>query len=318
MTRIEAPSRLHLGLLSLPVIGQESWANGSPKRLFGGVGLMLESPSVLVRISPSSEWSAVGSLETRALGFAKKFVATLPSKSRKAFHIEVERSPDEHVGLGCGTALGLSIAKAIAMETAHPDLTAIELARRVGRGQRSAIGIHGFEQGGLIVEAGKLPGEDVGHLIGRFAFPADWRIVLVRPRETSIWHGRHEHEAFSRLPRNNPTEALCRIVITGLLPALAAGDLDAFGEAVYEFNIRASEGFMIEQGGNYAVPEMAKLAHQLRHEGVKGVGQSSWGPTLFAIVRDEIQAGEIIRSIPSDLSICLTRSAQRGALVEVT
>jgi beta-RFAP synthase len=152
VTRIEAPSRLHFGLLSLPVPGDGYWANGLPKRRFGGVGLMIDAPGVKVNVTPAHSWSARGPSAERALSFARTFAATIPESP--PFAIEVESCPEEHTGLGTGTALALSVAKAIAVEMGHEEWPAVELARRVGRGKRSAVGIHGFELGGLIIEAG--------------------------------------------------------------------------------------------------------------------------------------------------------------------
>ena len=71
-----------------------------------------------------------------------------------------------------------------------------------------------------------------------------------------------------------------------ILPAAEAGDLEAFGEAVHEFNRRAGEPFAAAQGGPYASPAVAGLIGELRQLGVAGVGQSSWGPTVFAVVGD--------------------------------
>src|SRR5262249_50286852 len=147
VTRVEASSRLHFGLLSLPV-GGDRWDDGPPRRQFGGVGLMIDSPQVAVSASPAREWSARGPSAQRALKFAQPFAATLPD--RPAFAIEVQSAPEEHAGLGSGTALALSVARAIAVETGHADWPATELAGRIGRGERSAVGIHGFDRGGLI------------------------------------------------------------------------------------------------------------------------------------------------------------------------
>ena len=158
MTRVEAPSRLHFGLLGLPADGRDRWPGidgrpGLPVRHFGGVGLMIDRPSLCVRVEPATAWSASGPLHARAQEFAKRFVESLPAEERRPFRVAVESAPPEHTGLGVGTQFGLAIAKAVAIECGHPDWPAADLAARVGRGERSAIGVHGFERGGLIVEA---------------------------------------------------------------------------------------------------------------------------------------------------------------------
>ena len=179
MTRVTAPSRLHFGLLSLPVVGSGRWPGidgnpGLPARQFGGVGLMVDRPGLVVRVEPANEWSATGPLAERTLGFACQFVRTLPMDEQKPFRVIIEHAPVEHTGLGVGTQLGLAVAKAIATEVGNGDWPATELALRVQRGERSAIGVHGFDRGGLIVEAGKHPGEAVSPLVVHAEFPADW------------------------------------------------------------------------------------------------------------------------------------------------
>jgi beta-RFAP synthase len=254
---------------------------------------MIDSPSVGLDAAPAKVWQATGPHAPRALTFAQQFVQSLPAEQQRAFAIRIEQCPEAHSGLGSGTALALAVAKAIACETGHGDWPAAELARRVGRGERSAVGVHGFEHGGFIVEAGKRPGESLAPLVGRYEFPSDWRVVLARPTGEAPWHGSREAQAFSRLQRPNPTDALCRLVLTGMLPALTARDLDGFGEALHEFNARAGEAFAAEQGGTYASPAVAALVDWLRKQGVRGVGQSSWGPTVFAVVENEHRAMSI-------------------------
>jgi predicted sugar kinase len=75
-----------------------------------------------------------------------------------------------------------------------------------------------------------------------------------------------------------------------MLPALAEHDLDTFGEALFDFNRRVGEMFRPWQGGLYADPRVERLVDACRAQGVRAVGQSSWGPTVFAIVpADEAQ-----------------------------
>jgi predicted sugar kinase len=68
-----------------------------------------------------------------------------------------------------------------------------------------------------------------------------------------------------------------------MLPALLEADLPAFGEALYEFNRRVGEMFRPIQGGIYAHPRSAAIVEFVRKQSIAGVGQSSWGPALFAI-----------------------------------
>jgi len=322
VTRVVAPSRLHFGLLSLPGEGPEWWPSvdggpGLPVRHFGGVGLMIDQPGLAVRVEPADDWSATGPIAPRALEFAQGLIGTLAETERRPFRVTVEQAPEEHTGLGVGTQLGLAVAKALANETGHADWPATELAMRVGRGERSAIGVHGFDRGGLIVEGGKLPAEAISPLVGRFEFPTDWAILLFSPPGKTKWHSGMERMAFATLGRHGPlaaqTDAICRVVLTGLLPALVSVDLDSFGESLYELNARAGDLFAPVQGGRYGSPGVAKSVARLRAMGVRGVGQSSWGPTVFAVVsRDEVDR---VTQLLGDLPATPAR-VSNGAVVE--
>src|SRR5262249_35136039 len=103
----------------------------------------------------------------------------------------------------------------------------------------------------------------------------------------------------------------------GMLPALHERDLAAFGEALYEFNRRVGEMFRPIQGGIYASPETEAIVHWFRDRGVKGVGQSSWGPTVFAVLAPDDAAGlvhdlqEHFNAQVSD--VIVTRAQNQGA-----
>jgi beta-ribofuranosylaminobenzene 5'-phosphate synthase len=290
MIRIRTQSRLHFGLFSLPNDRANAWLNyegqpALPRRHFGGVGLMIDKPGIELTVALAESWSGEGPLAQRALYFAQTYCKAVGIK--EMFRLHVDCAAPEHAGLGTGTQLGLAVACAIAELTEQPTRDAGTLARCVGRGQRSAIGVHGFELGGFLVEGGKTSDAAVSPLLLRYDFPDDWHILLITPRD---WHGTHgcrEIEAFGDLMiqerDDRTTETLCRLVLLGMLPALIERDLPAFGEAIYDFNRRVGEMFQSAQGGIYAHPRIEEIVKILRGAGVKGVGQSSWGPTVFAV-----------------------------------
>ncbi|MFL5341543.1 MAG: beta-RFAP synthase [Gemmataceae bacterium] len=296
MIRATAPSRLHFGLFNPGA--DEPWPNldgapAVPGRRFGGVGLMLCDPGLQVAAEPAAEWAAAGPLAGRALEFARRFAATVPDLP--PHRLVVERAAPEHVGLGTGTQLGLAVAQALAVAAGHADWGPVELARRVGRGERSAIGLHGFAGGGFLVDGGKR-GDGAGPLLLRERFPDDWRVVLVLPAAGSGLHGAAERRAFERLlgaPRPGLAEVLCRLTLLGMLPALREGDCRAFGEALYDFNARVGEAFAVAQGGRYAGPLAAAVVQEVRRLGLAGAGQSSWGPAAFAVAESESRAAEV-------------------------
>ena len=291
MTRVSTGSRLHFGLFRLPPAGP--WPSG--ERFYGGVGLMIERPGVRVAVEPAPEWGASGPLAERALSVARRLChdSTLVVSARP-HHVTLEECAPEHVGLGTGTQLSLAVARALTASVGGVDLSAAELARRTGRGRRSAIGVHGFDCGGFLVDRGKGSPEELAPLAARADFPEAWRVLLLTPvGEALPWHGRREEEALA-VAGATAHDALDRLALLGLLPALAAGDVAAFGEALFEFNIRAGEPFRAAQGGPYACAATAELVAWLRDHGVRGAGQSSWGTTAFGIVGDAGTAAALL------------------------
>jgi beta-ribofuranosylaminobenzene 5'-phosphate synthase len=302
MTRIVAPSRLHFGLFRVPVCGEPS----EGERAFGGVGLMIERPGVVVTVKPAETWQFEGPLASRAQAFAMRYIQSLPQENRRPFQVLVERCPKEHTGLGVGTQLGLAVAKALAEGSGVSNSTSVALAAQIGRGERSAIGVHGFDWGGLVVEKGKLSGEEVSPLVEKVGFPASWRVVLFTVPTANEWHGSHERQAFEAVGEGN-AKALLRMTDRAILPAAKQADLKAFGDAIHEFNRVAGEPFARIQGGAYTSPAIADLIAELRSSGIRGVGQSSWGPTVFAIVEDSDIALSLALRLRSRMSVLVTR-----------
>jgi beta-ribofuranosylaminobenzene 5'-phosphate synthase len=317
MIRVTTGSRLHFGLLNV----------GAPVpsgRRFGSVGMMVKAPGVHLTVSRAPTWCARGPLAERALVVARRFQESIAPHPVPPQQIIVEKAAPEHAGLGTGTQLALAVARALALAGGLTDLSTEDLSQRVGRGFRSAVGVHGFERGGFLVDAGKGEYDTLAPLVARIRFPEDWPIVLILPVAEQGLHGSPERQAFEQLltrplvPAH--TDALCRLVLLGLLPALLEHNLAAFGEALHEFNARAGEPFAAVQGGTYASPRVAELVTWLRQQGVAGTGQSSWGPTVFAVAGDEDQANHLAASIRRRFptgpgQVLVTEAANEGAAV---
>ena len=319
---IEAPSRLHFGMFSFKQPGV---------RQFGGVGLMLSEPAYVLRASQAKRFEAVGPGAERVALAARRLVqanwlplpATDVIESLPTCRIEVCSSPRPHVGLGSGTQLALATAASLATLFETPAPSYPKAARITGRGERSAVGLLGFTRGGLIVEAGKQTSEEISPLAAHVHLPEAWRCLLLCPRDEMGKAGEAERTAFAQLPSVAPavTARLAQMALLELVPAAILGDFDAFSEAAYAFGRLAGECFAPGQGGPYASPRLESLVARLRAIGVRGVGQSSWGPTLFAFVQDAPSAAGLASRLQRDgafdgLEISLARPAQTGFLVQ--
>jgi beta-RFAP synthase len=327
MITVQAASRLHFGLFSLAVA--DFWPNCQGEQLilsrrYASVGLMVEKPGVRIRFESALRWSAEGPLAERALGYVRRWQEAYPQWNLLPRRLVVEQCGPEHVGLGTGTQLAFAVSWGLlsAPLPAH-HIPAVETWPAIlGRAVRSGVGTHGFFVGGFLVDAGTSAGSSgPAPLIASQAFPQEWCIVLVIPSGVQGLHGSGEREAFDELlAQPSPlatTDALCRLVMLGLLPALVEQDMPAFGEALYDFNRRVGEMFAPVQGGPYAHPQLAEMVTYLRQQGVRGVGQSSWGPTLFAVVWED-QAESLASKVRerfglSAAEVFVTRAANGGA-----
>jgi beta-RFAP synthase len=161
--------------------------------------------------------------------------------------------------------------------------------------------MYGFEVGGLIVDAGKNPDGQHSRLARRVGLPPNWRFVLISPPDVRGLAGDREVEAFARLSPvpESVTEQLWKITNSEMLPAVEASDCAAFGHAVYRFGRLAGDCFAAVQGGSFASPRIAELVAALREFDVSGVGQSSWGPTVFAVVSDCDEAERLVHWLQS-------------------
>ena len=161
---VEAYARLHFGVLDL---------RGSGGRWFGGIGASASAPSLLLSASPSDVLSVDGDDSDRAAAFARQFFGY--HRLAGGARIRVKRALPSHAGLGSGTQLALSIARALA-ELYNVDADTRAVARAMGRAQRSAIGTWTFTGGGLVVEGGRrAESDECGPLIARLPFPPSWR-----------------------------------------------------------------------------------------------------------------------------------------------
>jgi beta-RFAP synthase len=307
---VEAPARLHFGVLDL---------RGQLGRCFGGLGAAIPSPSLLLEVSGAERLSAAGPGSERALEFAERWLRYhgLTAGAR----LTIQRAIPSHSGLGSGTQLALAVARGLS-ELHGMSPGAGELARATGRGKRSAIGTWAFGLGGFIVEGGRRPGTDtVAPLLTRFPVPADWRYVLAVPGGGRGLSGEAEALAFEQLPPppQAEVERVAHIVLMQLLPSLVEADLPGFGAALSQVQRITGAWFAPQQGGVFAPGPTEHLVSTMAARGALGVGQSSWGPAAYGLVRGQAAAKELARQVQGELAsrgqVFQGKFADRGARV---
>ncbi|SON55850.1 4-diphosphocytidyl-2-C-methyl-D-erythritol kinase [Hartmannibacter diazotrophicus] len=314
--RVEAPGRLHLGLLDLA---------GDLGRRFGSIGLALDQPRLRLTASLSDRLSVEAEDAIRIERYVHKVIDLLglPEGLGNQVRIVIEEELPSHAGFGSGTQMALSVGAALAALGGVP-FDAPRLAAGLDRGARSGIGLTAFLKGGFVVDGGRGPRSVVPPTISRLPFPEDWRVILVLDDSIVGVHGPQEAEAFRQLPPLAPETAawLCRLTMMKLLPSLIEIDVTEFGSAVTEIQERLGDHFAPAQNGRrFVSPSVSEALAAFLDAGAAGVGQSSWGPTGFAIAGSEDEAKRLLDEVvmnchsASHLKFLVTRGRNRGALI---
>lgn len=317
MCTTRSVSRLHITLIDLL---------GRLGRIDGGAGITLNKPYFLVR----AEVIEHGGIEFSGNPIYRDIVLTCAKKYLErtcrscGARIEVIDGYDLHVGLGGVTQLCLSVAKALSRSMGF-DEDPIELAKIVGRGGTSGIGVHGFKLGGFIVDAGhRYPGEKkyIGPsdyavappppLITRIEIPSSWRFILVKPVEARRIYGDLEKRIFDEGGRISESEIwrLSHVILMGLIPSIGVGDIDMFRRSVsliQEIGFKKIEWL-------YQDERVWNIRRRLLSRNIDH-GLSSMGPTIYIPCIDD-ECEEIHKYIAGEGGkICLevVEGRNRGA-----
>ena len=305
--RVRAPARLHFGFLDL---------HGGLGRRFGSIGLAIDTPALQLKASAAPRASAKGTDAERIRAYLLAAAAHLDVSDAAA--IEVEEAIPPHAGFGSGTQLALAVAAALARLNRRA-FSAAEFADVLDRGNRSGVGLAAFTEGGLIVDGGRDDSGAPPPVVSRVPWPEAWRVVLILDEGTTGVHGGRESDAFRDLPPFDEVEAaeICRITLMQVLPAAVTVDPAAFGSGITAIQKRIGDHFAPQQGGRYASPAVAEMLEAVAARGVPGYGQSSWGPTGFAIAASEREANDLVAALerPGRLRFVIARGRNEGASV---
>jgi beta-ribofuranosylaminobenzene 5'-phosphate synthase len=316
-TVVEAGARIHLGFLDL---------GGGCGRRFGSIGVSLERPRCIVEAMAGSPRATETTEPVRAI------VERLgPDLGDVAVSVRLAEAIPSHAGFGSGTQHALAVALAATRAAGRP-APIRDLARRLRRGQRSGIGVAAFEHGGLVIDAGhrvesdgdtatpEIDGSELPPVVFQHPLPDDWHFVLATPRAEPGLSGTTELRAFQELPPMDDGRVgrICRLTLMQVAPAALTGDIRAFGRAISEIQQLVGEYFAPCQGGRFASATGCQVTELALARGAHGVGQSSWGPTVFALVESESRAralGDEIRTAFGGrlTAVDVSRARNRGA-----
>ncbi|WP_404309922.1 beta-ribofuranosylaminobenzene 5'-phosphate synthase [Neorhodopirellula lusitana] len=307
VVRVTTGARLHFGLLDV----------AAP---FGGCGVMVDHPETIVEVEPSDQFRLIGSPRdverhtdrVRAIAGRLASLEKSSTESRlPAVQVRLVQVAPPHTGLGSGTQLSLAVTEAIVrtLSMSSPEEEGFQerLIHAADRGLRSAVGTYGYFHGGFLAEgfdakaSGALNALDV-----RMPLPDEWCAVVLLPcldeqqgatsaegeiDDSVCVSGLQEQQKFDQLPATRiQRDVLRSILVDQIVPAIRTAEFGEFADAVTAYNRASGELFASVQGGAYNGPEITAVIEDLIESGQRGVGQSSWGPGVFAWFEKSDQA----------------------------
>lgn len=278
---VEAPARLHLGFLD---------PSGSLGRRFASLGMTIEGFGTRVEVAAANR-NEVRLGVAAANGAGEKLERYLQQMQRdtgrmEALRVTLHRNSPAHSGFGSGTQLALALGRAFC-QFHGLEMDTRRIATVLGRGERSGVGLAGFDQGGLLLDGG--PGADgrAAPLLARVPFPDEWRVLLALDERIDGLCGTAERVAIESLPPfPAPLAAeLCHQVLMRVLPGAIEHAFEPFAEGVGTIQRLIGGYFAPAQGGSmFTSPAVERMLEWIRPRYAAAVGQSSWGPTGFAFM----------------------------------
>jgi beta-ribofuranosylaminobenzene 5'-phosphate synthase len=287
MVTVETAGRLHFGFGNLSL---------AHDRLYGALGVAIDDPVVEVRVEPADELVCD---HDEARRYARKACDVYNAPGAE---VEVVRELPRHVGLGSGTQLALAVLVGVARAYDHAP-AARDHAPELGRGGRSGIGVAAFEKGGFVLDSGHpaslftseapaVGNWTVPEVAAHHHVPDDWRFLVVVPDTEPGRDGEQEDASMRRtVAEADPglADRIAGIVVREVLPAVADGSAERFGEAISEVGRLNGTWYASEQGGTFRPPVGTIVQSLSSVPELYGAGQSSWGPAVYGVT-DEAHA----------------------------
>ncbi len=295
---VSAPARVHFGILDpFGVAGT---------RKYMSLGLGIQEPRTVVEVG----WDLDQNIPTDV----EREVHDVINRMRAIYNLELSNvkirvlsHAPRHVGLGSTTQIKLATAYALSrLAGLSPDIP--ELARALGRGEVSGVGTYVFAHGGLVLDSGRRRDSDFPRLLLRLDFPMNWHIVVVvppgrGPSETE------EHKLFSHIAsRPELVHYAHYVVLSRVIPSVQEGDFEEFTSGLEELQVTVGKMFSLAQGGVFSRISVDYVM-LLRRMGLRGVGQSSWGPAVYGFSESRRHAESVCIEVEKRGARCIVTNA---------
>ncbi len=270
LAKVRAGFRIHLGFYRF----------SDPPYIYGSLGAAVQEPYLtltFIKMPGSSGAEVVAPTET-----SRRIVKEVVERLRVPLNgkIVVEGYVKHHVGLGTRTRVILSMLKALqVLGLLKGDLASI--ARDVGLGKYSSVGIYTFLEGGVVIDSGITSSSSrYPEIMGRFDPPPQWRVIISLPKVKEGLSEASEAPIMEN-PAPHPKQRALYTYLQDVIKGLREGDFELFTKGVEGIQALTGEYFASFQEGIFCCEESARIAHHLKALGASGIGQSSWGPLIY-------------------------------------
>lgn len=290
---INSPARIHLGFLDL------SFKN---VRNFGSLGMAISGFGTVIEGKSSKEFKITGKKSKKIVDILKKFYDFYRFEPCE---IKITRTIPEHVGLGSGTQLALSLGLLLC-KISKKKVSIEELADFCQRGLRSSIGINCFKNGGFFVDAGKVEhSKNLSPIIFHQKWPKEWKIILIMENNGTGIHGKKEKKEFRKISEREMLTKTnnCETLVMRIIPSIIEKNFEMFCKGISSIQKNTGEYFNNAQGGLYSNKNISNMFNMLENSGYRGFGQTSWGPTGFIFCKHESEKKKIFGLLSKEIEL---------------
>ena len=290
--QIISPARLHFGFLEIN--------SNQGDNLLGGIGLSIDKFHTKISMKRNAKIKVKGKNLNKASLFLNTFCRKL--KLRPNFFLNIKKTSPQHIGLGSGTQLALSIGKAIS-DLNNLNLNIEKIGKILNRNYRSNVGLINFKYGGFLIDL-KIKNKFFTN-IDKVFFPEDWKIILIKDSKQGL-HGKNEIDAFKKtknFPKINNVR-LTDLVLLKIYPSLIENNFNEFSKAITKLQNIMGNYFNVLQGGVFSSQAVSSVLSFLEKENITGYGQTSWGPSGFAFFPNIKKAEQMKTKLKNRFSSC--------------
>lgn len=312
---VSAPARVHFGLIN---------ETGLYGRIDGGLGAALCRPRWEYVLRNTRRFEIQGDIDSELVRPAMRVIETCARQfDIGPVGVTIRSGVPIHVGLGSKTSLLMSLAKAMYFASGQT-ASERELARLVGRGGTSGVGVHLSRAGGIVIDIGRAFPSAKGGFSPSSSSPAvsaPFVLARLELHQYNLIHLRFSHcgpsgdaerEIFDRtcpVPPCETLEAIARVhcqIVPGIIEhddgAVQAGLAGLQDLGLKKAEWRAQSRVTTEFRTHF---QRASIGH--------GLCLSSMGPTMFVLTRAPAVVLDVVRSFRHEpIELTETTISHRG------